>query len=51
MVFAALIALLGLGVFALPAGILTSGLIEEIKNKSSDKKSTCPKCGEVFKNI
>ena len=48
MVFAALIALLGLGVFALPAGILASGLIEEIKNKDGRKKATCPKCGEVL---
>ena len=47
MVVAALIALLGLGVFALPAGILASGLIEEIKNKDSDKKAACPKCGET----
>ncbi len=51
MVFATLIALLGLGVFALPAGILASGLIEEIKIKDSNKKSTCPKCGEIFKDI
>lgn len=48
MVFAALIALLGLGVFALPAGILASGLIEEIKNKDAEKKATCPKCGEIL---
>jgi voltage-gated potassium channel len=47
-VVAALIALLGLGVFALPAGILASGLIEEIKNKGSDNKTTCPKCGETL---
>ena len=51
MAFAALIALLSLGVFALPAGILASGLIEEIKNKDSDKKATCPKCGEIFKSL
>lgn len=47
MIFGALIALLGLGLFALPAGILASGLVEEIKNKDTDKKSTCPKCGYV----
>jgi voltage-gated potassium channel len=47
MIFGALIALLGLGLFALPAGILASGLVEEIKNKDSDKNSTCPKCGYV----
>lgn len=48
MVFATLIALLGLGIFALPAGILASGLIEQIKIKHSDKKATCPKCGETL---
>lgn len=47
MIFAALIALLGLGLFALPAGILASGLVEEIKSKDTDEKSTCPKCGYV----
>jgi len=41
-----LVALLGLGVFALPAGILASGLIEEIKSNDSNHKPTCPKCGE-----
>ncbi|MBT5869399.1 MAG: ion transporter [Nitrospinaceae bacterium] len=46
MVFAALVALLGLGVFALPAGILASGLIEEIESNDSNHKPTCPKCGE-----
>jgi voltage-gated potassium channel len=33
MVVGSLIALLGLGVFALPAGIIASGLIEEMKNE------------------
>jgi voltage-gated potassium channel len=47
MILGALIALLGLGLFALPAGILASGLVEEIKNKDTDEKSTCPKCGYV----
>ncbi len=36
MVAGSLIALLGLGVFALPAGIIASGLIEEIQNKKND---------------
>lgn len=47
MVFGALIALLGLGLFALPAGILASGLIEEIKDKGN-KTINCPDCGKVF---
>lgn len=47
MILGALIALLGLGLFALPAGILASGLVEEIKNKDTDERSICPKCGYV----
>ncbi len=37
MIVGSLIALLGLGVFALPAGILASGLIEEMQTKKNDK--------------
>ena len=44
MVFGSMVAILGLGVFALPAGILASGLIEEIKHKPSGP-TTCPNCG------
>ena len=43
MLFGAIVALLGLGVFALPAGILASGLIEEIE--SIKTKKACPSCG------
>jgi voltage-gated potassium channel len=39
MVAGSLIALLGLGVFALPAGILASGLIEEIQNVKNKESS------------
>lgn len=44
MIFGSIVAILGLGVFALPAGILASGLIEEIHKKPSAHIS-CPKCG------
>jgi len=44
MVFGSMVAILWLGVFALPAGILASGLIEEIQNKQSTPVS-CPSCG------
>lgn len=44
MIFGSIVALLGLGIFALPAGILASGLIEEIQKKKSNPAS-CPKCG------
>lgn len=45
LVFGSMVAILGLGVFALPAGILASGLVEEIQNKRSTP-TTCPNCGK-----
>jgi len=36
---------LGVGLFALPAGILGSGFIEEIQKKKKIRK-TCPHCGK-----
>jgi len=41
----AVISLLGIGLFALPAGILSSGFVEEIK-KSKEIKKVCPHCGK-----
>jgi voltage-gated potassium channel len=41
----AVIALLGIGMFALPAGILASGFAEELQKKS-DQKQICPHCGK-----
>jgi len=40
----AAIALLGIGMFALPAGILGSGFIEEIQRKR-ERRRICPHCG------
>jgi len=42
------IAFLGIGMFALPAGILASGFIEEIQKKRADHHhpQTCPHCGK-----
>lgn len=40
----AIIALLGIGMFALPAGILASGFAEEIQ-KRRGKQRICPHCG------
>lgn len=42
-IFAGIIAILGIGLFALPAGILASGFSENITRK---KLEICPKCGE-----
>ena len=41
----AIIALLGIGMFALPAGILASGFAEEIQRKRQ-KNNICPHCGK-----
>ncbi|KYK35835.1 MAG: ion transporter [Theionarchaea archaeon] len=42
----AVIALLGIGMFALPAGILASGFAEELQRKSREEKRICPHCGK-----
>jgi voltage-gated potassium channel len=43
-----MIAILGIGLFALPAGILSSGLTEHLHGNSNNKKKSkrCPHCGE-----
>ena len=43
-ILGAIIALLGIGLFALPAGVLASGFAEEIQAKKRTQK-TCPHCG------
>ena len=44
-ILASAIAVLGVGMVALPAGILASGFMEEI-GKKRIKKMKCPHCGE-----
>jgi len=45
--FGALIAILGIGMFALPAGILGSGFVDAVEQKKKQKeKKTCPHCGK-----
>lgn len=41
----AIIAIMGIGMFALPAGILGSGFVEEIR-KRRGKEEICPHCGK-----
>jgi len=41
----AIISLLGIGLFALPAGILSAGFVEEIRKRREGEK-LCPHCGE-----
>lgn len=44
-VFAAVIAILGIGMFALPTGILGASFVEELE-KRRQGKNCCPHCGE-----
>jgi len=44
-VLASIIAILGIGMFALPTGIIGAGFMEEIK-KGKDKMNLCPHCGK-----
>ncbi len=41
---ASVISLLGIGLFAMPAGILSAGFVEEIKTKKT-ARDKCPHCG------
>lgn len=43
----AIIAILGIGMFALPAGILASGFAEKFKKKNDEPK-ICPHCGKYI---
>jgi voltage-gated potassium channel len=44
-ILGAFIALLGIGLFALPAGILASGFSDELRR---NEPRTCPRCGQVI---
>ncbi len=46
--FGAVIALLGIGLFALPAGILASGFAEQIQRERK-REIRCPYCGKMFR--
>jgi len=45
-IFASVIALLGVGFFALPAGILASGLLEQSRRQRGREITRCPHCGK-----
>ncbi|MDH3600208.1 MAG: ion transporter, partial [Candidatus Tectomicrobia bacterium] len=47
-VLGSVIALLGVGLFALPAGILASGFNDIMQRPNSRAPRTCPHCGEVI---
>ncbi len=42
---AGVIALLGIGIFALPAGILGSGFMEQVNRRRNPSITSCPRCG------
>ena len=42
---AGIIALLGIGIFALPAGILGSGFMEQVARRRNRSLTSCPRCG------
>jgi len=44
-VLASVVAILGIGMFALPTGILGAGFLEEVQKRRRAPKA-CPKCGE-----
>jgi len=44
-----LIALLGIGLVALPTGIIGSGFIDRLKSDKKDEEKTCPHCGKKIK--
>jgi len=40
--------LMGVALFALPAGIITSGFLEEIRKSRKSQQIICPNCGQVI---
>lgn len=50
-VIASIVAILGIGLFALPTGILGAGFVEEFqKKKHNEGKKYCPHCGKEIEN-
>ena len=48
-IISGVIAILGIGLVALPTGIISSGFITEINNKKNVQKTKCPNCGKELK--
>ncbi len=48
-ILAAIIAVFGIGMVALPAGIIGSGFVEEIQRKDIREGNCCPHCGKPIK--
>ena len=43
-----IITLSGLAIFALPAGIITAGFLEEMGKQKNKKIHKCPHCGSII---
>lgn len=48
-ILSAVIALLGIGLVAVPTGIITAGFSEQIEHGSDDEKQYCPYCGKKIR--
>ncbi|HSC52226.1 MAG TPA: ion transporter [Phnomibacter sp.] len=47
-IMTAVIMLAGVGIFALPAGIITAGFLEEMQKLKEKRVDKCPNCGHVL---
>jgi len=45
-VIAGVVSVLGIGMFALPTGILGAGFLEEVRSRKQKKATICPHCGK-----
>ena len=50
-VLTGILSLSGLAVFALPAGIITAGFLEEIRKMKKTKTHSCPHCGKALDHL
>lgn len=48
-IISAVIALLGIGLVAVPTGIISAGFMEHISEEENDEKDFCPFCGKKIK--
>ncbi len=47
-ILAGIIGIVGIGIVALPTGILSSGFIEELRGHKEEGSATCPHCGKTL---
>ena len=45
-----LIAIMGIGLVALPTGLISAGFMSKIENQKQNEKKTCPHCGKELEN-